>query len=82
MSALRQIYRGCFDMPHVGPHPGSDALAIFMLMAGLAGAGKGGWIGFAGSAVFAGLCVAPLFLWGAYDRANISDEMAAQGAQT
>ena len=47
-------------------------MVMFMFMGGMAGGGKGGTAGALGGMVITGLLMLPLFLWGAYDRANLS----------
>lgn len=77
MRFLRQAIRGCGTLPHVGEHPGTLMLIAFLLMGALAGE-KGGWRGcIIGAAVMA-LFIGPIFLWGAYDRANLSDQLEAE----
>lgn len=74
---IRQIIRGCGNLPHVGNHPGTAWVLFFMLMGALAGAEHGSWRGAIGGAVFMALGIAPLYLWGAYDRAKLSDRIVA-----
>lgn len=76
MKVVRQIVRGCRDLPHVGPHPGTDILIIFLLMGALAGA-RGGWWGVLGGASITAVAFVPIYLWGAYSRANDSDRFQA-----
>lgn len=80
MRVLRQIYRGCTDLPHVGEHPGTLWLCMFLLMGGLAG-GKGGLAGFLGGTAFMALFMLPIYLYGAYDRANYSDQLEEKAAK-
>ena len=42
MKAIRQIIRGCTNLPYVGEHPGKFMMVLFMFMGGMAGGGKGG----------------------------------------
>ena len=72
MRVLCQIFRGCTDLPHVGSHPGTGMLFVFILMGAAAGS-KGGLWGCAGGALLMAVCVVPLYLWGAYSRAQDSD---------
>jgi hypothetical protein len=81
MSALRQIVRGCGALPHVGSHPGTGMLIIFILLGAAAGV-RGGWRGALGGAAFMALFMVPMYLYGAYGRANDSDQLAAQGKDT
>jgi len=64
---MRQMYRGTGHLPHVGSHPGSLWIVIFAIMGALAG-------GIVGVAVMVGV-FGPVYLWGAYDRANLSDRI-------
>lgn len=74
MHMLKQIIRGCTDLPYVGNHPGVGPLVLFVIMGGLAGA-KGGIFGAIGGVTLMIVFMLPLFLYGAYDRANESDQM-------
>jgi hypothetical protein len=78
-SVLRQMVRGCRDLPHVGGHPGAEYLLMFISLGAFAGA-NGGLVGVLGSAAVMALFVAPLYLYGAYDRANLSDRLEAESA--
>ena len=75
MRVLWQIIRGCGTLPHVGEHPGTAFLFGFILMGGLAGAKKGGLWGFIGGSIFMAVPMGLLYAYGAYDRANRSDEL-------
>jgi len=74
MKLLRQTLRGCTSLPHVGEHPGTLIMFIFILMGGFAGA-KGGFWGFLGGASFMALFIVPCYLVGAYSRAQYSDQL-------
>lgn len=65
---IRQIWRGMYWMPYVGEHPGNAGVLIFTMM----GAAAGGLIGAAVMLVFFG----PMYCYGAYDRAQLSDRMS------
>jgi hypothetical protein len=82
MKIIRQIIRGCGTLPHVGEHPGTDTLIVLLVLGMIGGSQKGGWIGglvgLAGMAIIIG----PVYLYGAYGRACLSDELSSeQGAQ-
>lgn len=77
MRILRQILRGCGTLPHVGEHPGTLHLAA-LLCAGALGGLNEGWAGAASCAAIVALAIGPLYLYGAYDRANLSDDISAQ----
>jgi hypothetical protein len=80
---LKQIMRGCGMLPHVGEHPGTLLLFIFILMGAAAGV-KGGWAGALGGASIMAIVFVPMYLYGAYDRAKLSDELQTEenfGAQ-
>jgi len=62
---IKQIWRGMHWMPYVGEHPGNVFLMMFIVM----GAAAGGFGGAAVMLVFFG----PIYCYGAYDRAQISD---------
>ena len=74
-SGFRQTIRGCGNLPHVGEHPGTEMLILFIIMGALAGA-KGGLTGAIVGALFMGLFLIPVYLYGAYDRANLSDKIS------
>lgn len=78
MKIIRQIIRGCGTLPHVGEHPGTAFLFVFVLMGAAAGASHGGWRGAIGGALFMGACMAPPYLYGAYDRAQVSDRIEGE----
>jgi uncharacterized membrane protein len=65
MKIVRQIYRGCTDLPHVGPHPGTIPCMFFILLGGVGGH----WFGMVIMAIF----ILPLYFFGAYCRAEWSD---------
>ena len=69
----KQIWRGCGWMPHVGEHPGTGMCVGLTITTGLAGAQKGGFIGFAVAATAGTLIYVPFYLYGAYSRAELSD---------
>lgn len=74
---IRQIIRGCGDLPYVGDHPGTIWIIAFIFMGGMAGASGGLW-GFLGGAVFSAIFFGPLYLYGAYERAKDSDNYVRQ----
>lgn len=76
---IRQIIRGCGDLPYVGPHPGTFILAALLLAGALAGA-KGGYWGMLGGLAFMGVFMVPIYLYGAYDRAKLSDKLQEEAA--
>lgn len=67
------ILRGMGNLPHVGNHPGTGFMFALLAMGIAAGFQSGGWKG----ALFVGLAVPlsvfPIYAWGAFDRARISD---------
>lgn len=75
MKWIHQTIRGCGTLPHVGSHPGTDMLIIFILMGALAGI-RGGWRGAIGGAAFMAVFIVPMYLCGAYGRANDSDRLS------
>jgi hypothetical protein len=77
---FKQIVRGCTDLPYVGEHPGVSTLIMFIIMGGLAGA-KGGLFGVIGGVSLMLVFVLPIFLYGAYDRANESDLLVKRAKQ-
>ena len=77
MKAIRQIIRGCTNLPYVGDHPGKFMMVMLILMGGMAG-GTGGAAGALGGMALMGVFMLPLFLWGAYDRANLSDRLVEE----
>lgn len=77
ISVIRQIYRGCGDLPYVGEHPGWPVLMFFICVGGIVGGERGGFTG-ALLGIFAIVVpMVPLFLTGAYERAELSDALIA-----
>lgn len=74
---MRQIVRGCGNLPHVGEHPGTIAVLLFTGMGAVAGAHRSVLGAFVGALLMAAV-FGPMYLWGAYDRARISDRIALQ----
>lgn len=74
MKSLKQMLRGCTTLPHVGEHPGTACLFIFILLGALAGR-DGGLAGCLGGAAFMTVFIGPIYLYGAYGRAQVSDEI-------
>lgn len=72
---FKQTIRGIGTLPHVGEHPGTGMVIFLILITGLAGAQKGGWFGFMVASAFALIVYGPMYLWGAYDRAQTSDRI-------
>ena len=64
---IRQMWRGCGYLPHVGEHPGTLILGGLVVIGTIAV----GWIGAVGMLAMFG----PLYLFGAYERANLSDRL-------
>lgn len=73
-TVIRQVIRGCTNLPYVGPHPGCFIMIMFIIIGAMAGA-KGGISGVIGGSCIVAICVLPFFLYGAYDRANLSDKL-------
>lgn len=76
MGAAKQIVRGMGTLPHVGEHPGTGLMLNWIAAGTLAGGIKGGIVGILGGATIMIMGLGPLYLWGAYDRARISDRMS------
>jgi len=79
---IKQIIRGCGYLPGVGEHPGTMWLIVFILMGGMAGAMNQNYNvlnGIVGGSIFMGIFILPFYLYGAYDRANLSDELSKKG---
>ena len=67
---LEQTWRGCWTLPHVGAHPGTIYLIVFVA----GGAAAAGWVG----AAFMAVILLPLYLKGAYDRAQRSNQLGKE----
>ena len=63
------MIRGCFNLPHVGPHPGTVWLVGFVAI----GFAVGRWLGLLLMLVF----LLPLYLYGAHEREKLSDRLEA-----
>lgn len=77
MRIARQIVRGCGALPHVGSHPGTGYV-LALIGAGAVAGREGGW---AGALVGAGIVAAfmvPMYLYGAFARAELSDRIGRQ----
>lgn len=72
---IRQILRGCGTLPHVGEHPGTMSLFMMIAIGALVGASKQGAITAAGGAALMAIFTIPLYLYGAYGRAEDSDHL-------
>lgn len=70
---LRQTMRGTGTLPHVGNHPGTYYLLLMAGAGAVAGARNGGIAGVFYGAAFMLAVLGPMYLWGAYDRARLSD---------
>ena len=81
MKALRQMLRGCDDLPHVGSHPGTGLLLVFLVMGAFAGR-HAGIFGILGGVAIMGIVFVPVYLYGAYDRANLSDRLETEARAT
>lgn len=73
MRVIRQIIRGARDLPGVGPHPGTDLLVLSLFVGALAEVGKGGLWGALVGALVMLVGLTPLWMWGCYERAELSD---------
>lgn len=70
-----QTWRGCHSLPHVGSHPGTGLLAVFVLAGILAGSPRGLLpAAFGGIVMLVGMGF--IYLCGAYCRAEESDRMS------
>lgn len=75
---LDQCWRGCGTLPHVGSHPGTGVLVGLVCITGAAGAQAGGLVGFTAASII-GVCIyGPMYLYGAYSRAQLSDKLEAR----
>ena len=72
---IKQTIRGIGNLPYVGEHPGTPVFILMIFTGILAGCGRGNiYLGLFGGLVMI-LFFGPLYLYGAYDRANISDSV-------
>lgn len=72
---LRQTWAGCGDLPHVGPHPGNMIL-LMMLIIGTTMGGDS-LVEAAQGLLFMGAFAGPIYLLGAYERAQFSSHLTA-----
>lgn len=72
---IRQIIRGCGNLPHVGEHPGTWFVLLFAILGSAAGFGDGSWRGALGGAAIMTAFVLPFYLIGAWSRAEESDRL-------
>lgn len=73
---LRRSLRGCGHMPHVGNHPGTGYV-IALIGAGAFAGLRGGWLGAIAGACFVACVMVPMYLYGAYERAKLSEKISA-----
>lgn len=74
---LRQVWRGCGTLPHVGEHPGTGFLLLLILTGGAA-CWRGGLVGVLIGAGLMAAVMGPIYLCGAYSRAQLSDRLSRQ----
>lgn len=72
---FKQIWRGCGTLPHVGEHPGTVPTLFLIAITGLACAAAG-WQGVAVGIVIGSIFYVPMYLYGAYSRAKLSDSLS------
>lgn len=78
---IKQTIRGCGKLPYVGHHPGTAVAIGLTLVTGVAGASSGGFIGFALGFALGALFYGPTYLYGAYYRARLSDNLSKAEAR-
>lgn len=75
---IRQCIRGCTTLPHVGEHPGTGMVLFLIGIGCMIGHQGGQWFG----AMVCGLLFAamflPMYLYGAYSRAQLSDGLESR----
>ena len=73
---LRQCFRGIRSLPEVGPHPGNFWIIVLPIVSLLVGLSAGGGLILAAKvgALFL-MLLSPLYLLGAYERAELSDRL-------
>jgi len=77
MTLVRQVVRGCGNLPHVGSHPGTVWFAALVGVACLQGLNHG----MAGAALAGGMmfvAMGAIYFSGAYSRACLSDRLSAK----
>lgn len=76
---IRQCYRGCGYLPHVGNHPGTGILWAMLLLGAIAGCRNINitiwWAGPLFGVVFMAIFILPIYLVGSYERAELSDKI-------
>lgn len=77
-NVLRRIIRGCGDLPGYGPHPGTPVLVVLIGLGAIAGLGRAGWRGGLFGALVMGVIFGSMYLYGAYDREQLSERAAEQ----
>ena len=82
MRFFKQIWRGAGYLEGYGHHPGWSTISIIVLVGGLSGIEKGGYIGFIGGAGFSLICILPFFAAGCISRANGCDRAQANLLKT
>jgi hypothetical protein len=70
-----QCFRGMGYLPHLGEHPGTIAMIILIIMGFFTGIGRGNILFGVVGALIMIICLGPFYLYGAYDRAQLSDKI-------
>jgi len=79
---VRLCWQGCFILPGYGPHPGNEFVTMIVAAGGYGGLHSGGWRGALIGAGFMALFFLPIYLIGAYDRANAyNKQIQKEGAE-
>lgn len=60
--------RGCGNLPHVGPHPGTATVIVLIVVGAITGSRQGGWKGALVGALAMAIWAVPMYLFGGYDR--------------
>lgn len=81
MKTFRHIIRGCGNLKHCGEHPGTPILVGFTLIGAVAGA-NGGWFGALMGAAAMLAFNGPFYLWGAYDRSRLDEEIERKAGKS
>lgn len=77
MKKLKMALRGTRRLPHVGEHPGTPLMMIMIAIGFLIGLSKGSLSEAMFTASFMAIWIVPLYLYGGYDRARISDRISS-----
>ena len=68
MNIIKKIYRGAGYLEGFGNHPGTGFMLLYIVVAGIVGAGSGSLWGFIGGSIMGALPIIPMWMYGCVSR--------------